>query len=483
MHDLLITQNLCLHPAGQGFFYSGNMSLYHYPTEFRFVFDCGSLNRDNIRDEIDKYKRTQLTSQIDLLIISHFDADHVNHLDYLLKGIKVKKIVAPFVGIAERLFLVFRLIEQGELNNPDSSGTVDIIIDPASALAPYLDEGGDITFVDSDPENPPFPPPGDDAPPDEEGRGENIEWSFAFEGGTMPMPPGELNTKSTQARKVKDSQKGFTRANDTPLMEFLFYRKDIGSDNKAFFDKVYELFLQRFSTEFKYPANPGIDELTNVIKNNLRSATIVKELFQEALKTVNNISIKENELMNMNTTALSLLHYNLVKKFSKIAPWHYAKNSDRYTQQIYHIQKLDGTAGTETRLRSNQVDFQYYYGYHYERSLIANTLLTSDSFLLAEEDTNAFMRRYKNYWHNFWLFQVPHHGSSHNSSLHLFTRLPVDRWLFINYGVHKAWGGTWRHPSPKVITDLVAAGISTNLLAVNENNGYHIRVEYTLYDR
>uniref|UniRef100_UPI00261CEB8E hypothetical protein n=1 Tax=uncultured Chitinophaga sp. TaxID=339340 RepID=UPI00261CEB8E len=312
-----------------------------------------------------------------------------------------------------------------------------------------------------------------------ENQGEGAAWSFTFDGNTAPIAPGEIMTKSERARKVKDSQKGITRSKNIPLMEFLFYKKDIGTDNKAFFDRVYDLFIQHFINSFKDPENPTIDELTDIIKTNLQSAAVVKELFRKALPAANDISIKESELLNMNTTALSLLHHNLSGNFHRINPGSLAQDRYRTFLQIYQIQKFDGTTHTKVPVIFNPYDG---YGYdvldYYDKLNQPNALLTSDSFLLEEADTEAFLRRYKHYWASFWLFQIPHHGSSHNSGLRLFAKLPHETRLFINYGVHKAWGGTWRHPSPKVITDIVAAGISGRLLAVNEHCGYLLNVEY-----
>ncbi|MRG48406.1 hypothetical protein GFS24_25045 [Chitinophaga sp. SYP-B3965] len=476
MYKVNLNQEFYLHPVGQGLFYSGNVDIEPISYQkFFFVFDCGSLNKANIKEEIEQYKRVNFPDggTIDLLIISHFDADHVNHLSVLLEGMKVKKIVAPFINFEERLFLVLRLIGQKQINtnNADDLTVIDNIIDPVGNLGEYLDDGGEFILINSDPENPPFPPPSNTDNNPDRLRNEGDGINFGFERGTALMTQERLTELKTKPgmhpKEVKDSQKGLVSVRDVAVMEFLFYRKDIGKDNAAFFKKVYELLIKKYALEFKDPASPGMDELVKVIKS-MASATIVKELFKDALKEVKGISIAAGELMNMNTTALSLMHYNLYENFRMLTG-----NGECTDRRFYalEVKKMDGTLSTQVFTKLLEV---YYYRYdrYLEQRIIPNTLFTSDSFLLAAADVNAFYEKYKHYWDAFWLFQIPHHGSNHNSNLHLLTRLHFYTRSFINYGVNKSWGGKWRHPSPPLIADLTAAGLSAGLMPVNEYNGY-----------
>ncbi|VWC13357.1 hypothetical protein BLA14095_05353 [Burkholderia lata] len=59
---------------------------------FTFVFDCGSLNREHIGNGLDRLH----TLDIDVLFISHLDADHANGVDMLVqRGATIDTVVLP----------------------------------------------------------------------------------------------------------------------------------------------------------------------------------------------------------------------------------------------------------------------------------------------------------------------------------------------------------------------------------------------------
>ena len=84
-----------LWPVGQGLFYSGNIKL---ECKFNFVYDCGG-NSININAVVNDYINQQHSKDIilDMLVISHFDDDHVNGIPKLLKEVsKVRKVFLPY---------------------------------------------------------------------------------------------------------------------------------------------------------------------------------------------------------------------------------------------------------------------------------------------------------------------------------------------------------------------------------------------------
>lgn len=91
------------HSVGQGLFYSSSLSNGNMTANI--VFDCGSDNIDSINGEVEEYVQT--VQEIDLLIISHLHYDHVSGLDELLKNVKVKTVVLPYLFPFERLLLQF----------------------------------------------------------------------------------------------------------------------------------------------------------------------------------------------------------------------------------------------------------------------------------------------------------------------------------------------------------------------------------------
>lgn len=101
--DVKIVRNH--YPVGQGFFSSQQIS---YGNEkYTCVYDCGSVSKGGSRllDKYVDYLR-DTTEAIDLLVISHLDADHINGLKYILKKFKVKKIIIPYITLVQRIILV-----------------------------------------------------------------------------------------------------------------------------------------------------------------------------------------------------------------------------------------------------------------------------------------------------------------------------------------------------------------------------------------
>ena len=86
-------------PVGQGLFYDGQIG------GFRFVYDCGSKWKKYVAKSISDYKLNIGTSELSLLIISHFDEDHISGLDDLLSNLPVDFAVLPYVSPLERLLL------------------------------------------------------------------------------------------------------------------------------------------------------------------------------------------------------------------------------------------------------------------------------------------------------------------------------------------------------------------------------------------
>lgn len=91
--------------VGQGLFYTGTIN-----NEFNFVYDCGG-KKTYIKESIDKYLNEYGIEELDMLIISHFDEDHINGLPILLSKIeKISQIYIPYYGgISTYLLLVIYL--------------------------------------------------------------------------------------------------------------------------------------------------------------------------------------------------------------------------------------------------------------------------------------------------------------------------------------------------------------------------------------
>lgn len=102
------------HPVGQGLFSSGSLHDSRITgSGFSWVYDCGTSSRKTIlRKEIDSYAlfcgaSTANRPTLDLLVLSHFDKDHINGVVDLLSKFSVRMILLPYVPLSKRLILAF----------------------------------------------------------------------------------------------------------------------------------------------------------------------------------------------------------------------------------------------------------------------------------------------------------------------------------------------------------------------------------------
>jgi beta-lactamase superfamily II metal-dependent hydrolase len=98
------------HPIGQGAFYSER----HNSINFNVVYDCGNWKNTNLSSKVvtQAFLKDEI---IDILFISHFDADHVNKIKILRNHTTIKKIVLPLLYKEEE----YLLCEYYKNTNPD----------------------------------------------------------------------------------------------------------------------------------------------------------------------------------------------------------------------------------------------------------------------------------------------------------------------------------------------------------------------------
>ena len=89
--------------VGQGLFSSGRIQMGD-ALAFHWVYDCGtSSSQQLIQNAVNK-------GSIDLLVLSHFDKDHISGVKELLKnGRKIKRWVVPYYPLWQRLVIALLL--------------------------------------------------------------------------------------------------------------------------------------------------------------------------------------------------------------------------------------------------------------------------------------------------------------------------------------------------------------------------------------
>lgn len=463
MHQLM--QEFTIHPVGQGLFYSGKI-LYKNKVKFRMIFDCGSLTSGAGQEEVENYRDSDFLNEkiIDLLVISHFDADHVNQIGKLLDGnIKVKRLVMPFLTFEERLVLVLHQFSDRSVR-PEDDFFIRFAIDPLGTIDENLDGDSEVILIETSPNNP-------------IDRGPNINDGFLKLESDKPEDRFEVifsekkEIKSGEDKfifnskvkifKMDDSKKGIVVDRYLQLMDFLFYRKKTTSDERAFYDEIAKRFYEKYNIDSLLQKDELLSKTIDQIKK-IKSSTEIKKMFRTAKKETGVVGIG---LEDLNTTALSLFHRNL-PDILKLGEFPY-RNSDNFflysKANVYTIHKFIGSRietpslnlSRNWRFRIQEDDFPF---------IFPNVLLTSDSFLLKKTDIDPFLKHYENYWDSFWLFQIPHHGSDKNSDGVLHSHLTSIQSCFINYGM----GNRDNHPSSSIIYNLVATGNSSKIVPVNQ---------------
>jgi hypothetical protein len=94
----------CFHPAGHGTFFSGQVRTDEPGRkEFVWVYDCGSKRFKHLNGLVEQFSGSIGRNELDLVCVSHFDADHVCGIEALLRKFRVKKLVLPYLSLEMRL--------------------------------------------------------------------------------------------------------------------------------------------------------------------------------------------------------------------------------------------------------------------------------------------------------------------------------------------------------------------------------------------
>lgn len=156
------------HAVGQGLFTSGALIKQgHLGPRFRWVYDCGtSSSQQLIVDEIDRmpWLHGRPNSRLDMVVISHFDADHISGLVELVGRFPIGTLLLPYASLAARLIAAF---EQGVSAD---SPVFRLFVDPVGYI--LAQDGGErigriVLVPPSDGEGAPPPPdePDEDVEP------------------------------------------------------------------------------------------------------------------------------------------------------------------------------------------------------------------------------------------------------------------------------------------------------------------------------
>lgn len=102
------------HPIGQGGFYSERF-IFQGEENINIIYDCGSATNDEIVEQeiMTTFEKEEV---IHALFISHFHADHINGIEFLLDYCHVEKIFFPLITDEHKLLLKIKLLIEQDSN-------------------------------------------------------------------------------------------------------------------------------------------------------------------------------------------------------------------------------------------------------------------------------------------------------------------------------------------------------------------------------
>lgn len=370
----MIDANFKFHPIGQGCFYSGKINFNN--RSFNFVYDCGTDSKmATLHNEITTYKTLLKNQKLDLLMISHFHADHVNGVFELLNGITCKNLIIPYYNPIELLLLTATSKSTNEeyfkfLKNPinyflENNFNVERII---------LVGGPDYNDEIKEPINP------DKIEPNENDDFDEITLNTDFLEDSEEIKIFSKIEQDSGSKlnplKVKILKEPYRIS--IPFWEFLFYLK-----------KHDDTFL--------------IEKVTNDINLLLEREKInLSDLFDKEyiddIKKIYSLYFKDD----FNNTSLVTYHGS-----TKI-----------FSPSLYFKKTL-----------KNKLVF-------YECNSPQNgTLLTGDIDIRGKRNTQKLLNYYNHYLGKICYFQVPHHGAKANWNFNIPNGLNSFCYYIINHGI------------------------------------------------
>lgn len=128
------------HSVGHGLFYSGIIKNLDSNKQFSFIYDCGGDSSTVVNEAIEV---ADLPEKIDLLIVSHFHADHINGISKLKNKYKIKRFILPYMDETEKIVYLAAL-------GKENQSLKDFILQPDIFLNDNNVEGdSEIFFVNN----------------------------------------------------------------------------------------------------------------------------------------------------------------------------------------------------------------------------------------------------------------------------------------------------------------------------------------------
>ena len=277
--------------AGQGCFYTGHLQYdsHHY----FMVYDCGvekPAPQQFIKREVDKFVDTLKKSNdenLNMLVISHFDTDHISHIKYLLDSIKsCDKLILPFVPLYFRyislLKLVIEISEEGVDDiDPD---LFQMIIDPYNYFSKNEKINNIIVISNDDDDSEDTNQPSDINP---ENPFDFRKSKSPYDTKNIPNEIGEefINKIEFCPNRIKIFCGG--------LWEFFFHQKNDVPKTKVtkFLNEINKIFKLKGNERFNAKNKISIDGMRNYLKNLYGNTKKLKKIHDDFDLDINDYSL------------------------------------------------------------------------------------------------------------------------------------------------------------------------------------------------
>jgi hypothetical protein len=374
---------------------------------FLWVYDCGSENRDIVNGEVDLYRRhLPDPKRLNLLVLSHFDKDHVKGVGRLLQGLPVDNLVLPYLTPAQRMLLAAGA-------GPDNPDYIRFLVSPVDYLLTFPGaEIGTITFIQ--PGEEPLPPEeagvSPENPPTGDERSRDLPPKVLLE-GKFPTKeefwtdPGMVRHVGTGTAQVQVTR-GDRPMEILGLWEFAFYnlpQPDLEAQLRNQVQTVFDAFYRQPEDERKY--DDFIDQLR----------VIYRGLFGGNEEGRNDISL-------VTYTGPVMLHF---KSAHYLCINHCNYPAAREGRGPHGGQEQACADGKISTLYTGDLNFK-------------KSVTTAIKTFLGE-----------NRWRRIRFLQVPHHGSQ-NSWESGQSALWNHEWSVFSAGLNNCY----KHPRPEVLDDL-----------------------------
>jgi hypothetical protein len=394
-----------LQPVGQGCFYTACISDEQAKNQFSLVYDCGSVTpKAFLPDKVEEFCGSLHDQKLNMLVISHFDADHVNGIPCLLNKLSgIKYVFLPYISPIRRLFYSLRFPDQSPEFYEFLAQPVKYLIEHHAEEIVYVtgnsDDDNNISNYSELDEIPPFDP--EKLKVDDDVKNNNRE--------SIKINESFSDAEMSKIKILRDKA-----VNLSNYWEFRFFQKDeqkIDGVLKNFEENELDELdgnskIHVFLQELKKISNTlKPQDIIQVIKNKSQRKQI-----RQAYKNVDH---------HHNDVSLVLWHGPVYNKYFPAVAYGISAS---YSRKQKYYRHFPGKGGT---------------------------VLTGDLKLIG-----STMRKFENYYDDVLektaFFVLPHHGSHYNWHLRSFMRIDRD----ICYMASAGFRNQYCHPHLDLINEL-----------------------------